>query len=83
MRGILDRGGGGSCDGNEQTEETGRVREQLSRNSVLRSGGDGEFDSRRRWRADAQAAGAIEHPYMFVAARRRWLTEDVGNYGMW
>ena len=44
MRGILDRGGGGSCDGHEQTEETGRVREQLSRNSVLRGGGDGEFD---------------------------------------
>ena len=38
------------------------MREELSRNCVLRSGGDGEFDGCWRWRVDAQAAGAIEHP---------------------
>ena len=80
---TLDRGGGGNCDGNEQTEETGRVRKQLSRNSVLRSGGDGELDSCRRWRADARAGGAVEHLWMFVVARRemvdrgRWELRDL------
>ena len=81
MRGILDRGRGGSCDGNEQTEETGRVREQLSRKGVLRSGGDGEFDSCRRWRADAQAGGAVEHLWMFFVARREMV--DRGLWELW
>ena len=58
---MLGRGGG-SGDGCEHTEETSCVREELSRNCVLRSGGDGEFDGCWRWRVDAQAAGAIEHP---------------------
>ena len=59
MGGTLDRGGG-SRDCHEQTEETGRVRRQLSRKGVLRRGGDDEFDGCRRWRADAQAGGAVE-----------------------
>ena len=65
------------------TEETGRVREQLSRNCILRSGGDGEFDGCRRWRVDAQAGGAVEHLWMFVVARReivdrgRWELRDL------
>ena len=82
MRGILDRGGG-SCDGHEQPEETGRVREQLSRNSVLRSGGNSELDSCRRWRADAQA-GVLLNIFGCLSSREgRWSSEDFGNYGTW
>ena len=69
---MLGRGGG-SCDGREHTEVTGRVREQLSCNCVLRSGGDGEFDGCRRWRADAQAGGAVEHLWMLFVARREMV----------
>ena len=58
------------------------MREELSRNCVLRSGGDGEFDGCRRWRVDAQAGGTVEHLWMFFVAGREMSTDNVGNYGI-